>query len=146
MICDTQPVRIDSRSSWLRGLRAIRVDGQLIEVVTTPCNFGGERRWFLCPGCGRRCAILRTGLRCNKCAGGRYRSEVRSVPDRLLLKARKLRRRLGQTGQLQGTRIPPKPHRMRWHSYLKMRAEIERIEGASLILRTRSMLRRGRDR
>lgn len=135
MICDAQPVRIDSRSSWLRGLRAIRLDGQLIEIVTTPCNFGGERRWFLCPGCGRRCAILRTGLRCNKCHGGRHHSEVLSTPDRMLLKAGNMRRSLGQSGQLQGMPIPPKPSRMRWHTYLRMRAKIDRLEASSISLR-----------
>jgi hypothetical protein len=35
-----------------------------VEIVTTPCNFGGERRWFVCPlvkdgaPCGRRVGKL----------------------------------------------------------------------------------------
>lgn len=35
-----------------------------VEIVTTPCNFGGERRWFVCPlgkngmPCGRRIGKL----------------------------------------------------------------------------------------
>jgi hypothetical protein len=31
-----------------------------VELDWTPCNFGGERPWFICPGagCGRRVAIL----------------------------------------------------------------------------------------
>jgi hypothetical protein len=30
------------------------------QLVWTPCNFGGSRPWFVCPGqgCGRRAAIL----------------------------------------------------------------------------------------
>lgn len=135
MICDAQPVRIDSRSSWLRGLRAIRVDGQLIEIVTTPCNFGGERRWFLCPGCGRRCAILRTGLRCNMCRGGRHRSELKAPVDRLLGKARKLRLRLGQLDPAVGGPIPNKPHLMRWHTYLRIHTKINELEFQSLQMR-----------
>jgi len=27
-------------------------------IETTPCNYGGERWWFLCPVCFRRCRIL----------------------------------------------------------------------------------------
>lgn len=141
MICEDFFVILDSRSQWLRGLRGISVEGQLIEIVTTPCNFGGERRWFLCPGCGRRCRILRTGLRCNTCVAGRHRSEILSVPDRMLLKAQKLRRRLGQLGQMQGMPIPPKPPRMRWHTYLRMRTEIDHLEAASLARRAKWLLR-----
>jgi len=29
-----------------------------IKVESTPCFFGGVRRWFLCPACQRRCRIL----------------------------------------------------------------------------------------
>ncbi len=28
------------------------------EITTTPCHFGGERWWFCCPSCGRRCRVL----------------------------------------------------------------------------------------
>src|SRR3712207_2963768 len=33
---------------------------QPVELDWTPCNFGGERPWFLCPGagCSRRVAVL----------------------------------------------------------------------------------------
>jgi len=40
------------------------LDWQRIELDSTPCNFGGERWWFLCPspvrdGCGgRRCGKI----------------------------------------------------------------------------------------
>lgn len=144
MIFDAQPVRIDSRSSWLRGLRAIRVDGQLIEIVTTPCNFGGERRWFLCPGCGRRCAILRTGLRCNICVGGRHCSELRAPVDRKSAKARKLRRKLGQQEPNPTFPTPPKPQGMHWHTYMRIREEIRRLEHENLRILTRGWNVRGR--
>ena len=38
-----------------------------VKLDWTPCNFGGERPWFLCPGvvngarCGRGVAVLSTG-------------------------------------------------------------------------------------
>jgi hypothetical protein len=31
---------------------------QAIQLDGTECHLGGERVWFLCPWCGRRCAIL----------------------------------------------------------------------------------------
>jgi hypothetical protein len=31
---------------------------QRIPLTTTPGRFGGVRRWFACPGCGGRCAVL----------------------------------------------------------------------------------------
>jgi hypothetical protein len=37
-----------------------------VELGRTPCTFGGARRWFICPGCGRRCALL-------YCVGGLFR-------------------------------------------------------------------------
>lgn len=137
MICDAFPVRLDCRSTWLRGLRGIHVDEQLVEIVTTPCNFGGERRWLICPGCRRRCAILRAGLRCNDCLGGRHRSELKAPVDRMLQRARKLRNRLGETQPSVGCPIPDKPYRMRWHTYLRIRTEINQLEINSLKIRMR---------
>lgn len=29
-----------------------------VSLVTTPCNYGGLRWWFECPGCGRRAGKL----------------------------------------------------------------------------------------
>lgn len=70
-----------------------------IALTTTPCNFGGERFWFVCPlmrlgqQCGRRVGVLyrvdkyfacRT---CNQLAyssqmqGGRVRSSSVTIPD-----------------------------------------------------------------
>ena len=54
-----------------------------IRLETIPCHFGGVRRWFLCPRCGRRCWIvymessLDTGsntFACCLCLGLTYRN------------------------------------------------------------------------
>lgn len=29
-----------------------------VYIVSTPCNYGGQRWWFRCPACNRRCRIL----------------------------------------------------------------------------------------
>lgn len=70
---------------------------QEVEVVWTACNYGGGRPWFLCPKCGRRCAILRGGTRfyCRECHQLKYWSQSEDLHDRLLRKRNKLSDRLG---------------------------------------------------
>lgn len=36
-----------------------------VEIVTTPCNFGGERRWFVCP-------LVKDGIHCGRRVGKLY--------------------------------------------------------------------------
>ena len=63
----------------------------------TPCNFGGYREWFLCPGCNRRVAVVYGGkyYRCRHCHNLTYSCQQESKPDRLLRKAQNIRERLG---------------------------------------------------
>jgi hypothetical protein len=60
-----------------------------VEIATTPCNFGGSRPWFLCPGkpdgetCGRRVGKLHSPplgdlFLCRHCHDLGYRSSRRS--------------------------------------------------------------------
>lgn len=72
--------------------------------------------------------MLYEGYRCRLCIRGRYRSELQSPVDRMIVKARKLRRKLGQDDPNPTRPIPDKPHRMRWHTYMRFRAEIRRLE------------------
>jgi hypothetical protein len=54
-----------------------------VQLDYTPCPFGGVRRWFECPGCGRRCALLfcvEELFRCRVCHGLAYRS-TRQTPN-----------------------------------------------------------------
>ncbi|MDD2646467.1 MAG: hypothetical protein PHV78_01745 [Patescibacteria group bacterium] len=46
--------------------------GQRIDITTTPCHFGNERIWFVCPSCKKRVATLykppmKNALLCRKC-------------------------------------------------------------------------------
>ena len=55
-------------------------DAPWLALEWTPCNFGGERPWFICPGegCGRRVAILygpTLPLLCRQCRGLVYASQ-----------------------------------------------------------------------
>ncbi len=68
-----------------------------IEFVRTPCHKGGDRPWFLCPGCGRRVAILLMlgqRFRCRKCHDLPYFSQRQDEIGRAWLAQLKLERRL----------------------------------------------------
>ena len=52
-----------------------------IPLTSTNCHGGGRRRWFLCPGCGSRRAILYLGqelFRCRSCHGLAYASQYQA--------------------------------------------------------------------
>ncbi|MCC5973843.1 MAG: hypothetical protein JJT81_07285 [Rubellimicrobium sp.] len=127
MICDHKIIA-DARRIGLKGQTMHRVGVRLIGIDTTPCPFGGERCWFLCPVCGRRCVTIYQGFRCRLCVGERYRVEHMSPLDRMFAKARKLRRSLGQTDEYLARPIPEKPKYMKWGRYLRIRTEIGRVE------------------
>lgn len=60
-----------------------------VSLTTTQQGHGGLRRWFSCPDCGRRCAVvyLRGGiLACRKCHGLVYASQRESHGSRKLWK------------------------------------------------------------
>lgn len=64
------------------------------EVLLTrsPCRYGGERPWFLCPECGNRVAnlYLCRSPACRKCHGLVYRTQRISELARLGMRVRKL--------------------------------------------------------
>lgn len=122
-------MKLDIRRLYLAGFKSLRMDGVVVPIETTPCNFGGERRWFRCPYCDRRCAVLyRPDLRCRLCAGGHYQTEHLSPLDRKIVRARNLRRKLGQFTPSMSMPLPDKPKRMRWNTFMRIRAEIQRLE------------------
>lgn len=62
----------------------------IVRIDRTPHRPGGTRRWFLCPCCGRRCAvtyILRLRIACRDCHGLAYASQHETFGAR---KARRL--------------------------------------------------------
>ena len=71
---------------------------QTISFEQTKCNFGGYRKWFICPRCLKRVVILYgTGecFFCRKCYNLTYNGQLETAPFRLTSKAQKIRRRLG---------------------------------------------------
>lgn len=69
-----------------------------IEIERKACNYGGERFYFHCPRCGRRCTklYLCDGLFvCRKCGGLHYEVESLDKAERLRKRVGKIRKRLG---------------------------------------------------
>jgi hypothetical protein len=52
------PHRIELRYNIISRTGENTYREQIIYLDTTPCNFGGQRWWFRCPECNRRCRIL----------------------------------------------------------------------------------------
>lgn len=92
----------------------------------TPCHLGGERVWWRCPatGCGRRVAVLHGSavFACRHCHRLTYQSQRETAINRAINRADALRERLGWSrGIVNGE--GPKPARMHWQTFERLRAE-----------------------
>lgn len=106
-----------------------------VRLDWSPCTYGGQRAWFLCPaaGCGRRVAILYGGgiFACRHCYRLAYPSQRSTADDRALRRADRIRARLGwEPGILNGQ--GGKPKGMRWRTFQRLSAEHEAFVGESL--------------
>ncbi len=127
---------------WLRVMRlnSTTLDLELISgrVVVVPlvwasCGIMGRRMRLACPLCGRRvCTLyyLEPRLACRVCNGLRYAAQRTSSYGRKALAKRKIRRKLGDHGQLWAVEFPPKPRGMWRRTYARHRAALVRIERA----------------
>src|SRR3954451_14550664 len=81
--CAGDAVLLSYRVTSWRGTEAEDVE-EHVPLVRTAQPFAGERLWFACPGCGRRCAVLYGGrrFRCRLCVGGPHRSPRGGPPRR----------------------------------------------------------------
>ena len=102
---------------------------ETVETEFTPCNLGGERIWFKCSRCERRCAILYAAphFACRTCHGLRYAIEGKSIYDRAIRKAIRFRQRYGLKEGGIVAPFPKKPYLMRWHTYLKAKKRDEEL-------------------
>lgn len=93
-----------------------------VDLESTPCTFGGSRPWFVCPRCGRRCAVLHETpgtVGCRLCLRLVYSSTRGGPLDRLLDRWYAAHRRLGGTGGLFD--CPRRPKGMRRRTYARLR-------------------------
>jgi len=103
---------------------------QVVSLGKTPCNYGGYRKWFLCPRCNQRVAILYgTGkyFFCRGCYDLTYESCNEPDFQRVLNKAYKLKKKLGGEAGLDSM-IADRPKGMHRKTYNKIRTEIIRLE------------------
>jgi|RhiMetdeSRZDD1v2_1073273.scaffolds.fasta_scaffold28421_4 hypothetical protein len=114
---------------------------QRVTTVWTPCRFGGERPWFICSVyangtyCGRQVTKLYDAGRlfaCRHCYRLAYASQQESAHLRGLLKAQKIRMRLGGSASILDD-FPEKPKGMHWRTYERLC----RVHGAA---QARSMI------
>lgn len=95
-----------------------------VQMVSTPCRFGGWRWWLLCPATGRRAVKLylpNGGRRFLSRAGYRlaYQSQRETVTGRAWRAIRKVDARLGVPGGVDRDAIP-KPKWMRWPTFERL--------------------------
>jgi len=106
-----------------------------VQLDWTPCNFGGQRPWFLCPvkGCGRRVAILYGGgiFACRPCYQLAYPSQRETADDRATRRADRIREKLQwEPGILNGSGCKPKG--MHWRTFWQLSAEHDALVMKSL--------------
>ena len=103
---------------------------QAISFDRTPCNYGGYRKWFLCPRCNKRVAILYGAGKyffCRHCYQLTYNSCNEFPLQRILDKSYKIKKRLGGEPGLSSL-VPDRPKGMHHKTYNRMKAEIYQLE------------------
>jgi hypothetical protein len=121
--------------SYSRGPEGRKEDvSYAVPLSWTPCNFGGWRPWFVCPGlvegvsCSRRVAKLYLKGRhflCRHCHDLAYSSQQEAHRNAALRRCQRIRQKLGGTANM--TRpFPGKPKGMHLKTYLRLRAKYEK--------------------
>ena len=107
-----------------------------VSLEWTPCNFGGERPWFVCPGvvnevvCGRRVATLYGPGKyflCRHCYELSYESQREHKMHRALRRAQNIRQRLGGSANMMEP-FPKRPKGMHKRTYARLLREYEEAE------------------
>jgi hypothetical protein len=128
-----------SRNSATLTYRVPNFDGswedlkQDVRIAWMPCQLGGERPWFRC-SCGRHVTRLYGAGRlfaCRQCYGLAYACQQAVPRDRNLIQARKIRERLGGDAAVLQP-FPPKPSRMHWQTYDRLRRRHDRARNISI--------------
>ena len=142
LVNDRQVAGINIRVDWhhhsLVLAYRVKSTGELVEqrvhTQTSACHLGGERRWFACPRCSKRVAVLYAPgkyFACRNCYGLGYATQKEGAGDRAASRAEKLRKRLGwEAGILNGNGGRPKG--MHWATYRRLRSDHDALVQVSL--------------
>ncbi|MBT6340861.1 MAG: hypothetical protein HOJ48_16350 [Desulfobacula sp.] len=109
---------------------------QNVFFTYTPCNYGGERIWFQCPFCGRRCAVIYSYgkyFACRICCNLTYETCNETPRDRRFSKADKLRKRIGAEPGSFNPLPYFKPKGMHQTTWDRIRGEIQYLEGIGFV-------------
>jgi hypothetical protein len=132
--------RLNLAYPWLRvmqlnssSLHLQLVTGRIVVVplVSASCGVMGQQMRLECPLCARRvCTLyhLHGRVACRRCQGLWYATQRTSSYGRKSLAKRKVRRKLGDYGQLWAAQYPPKPRGMWRRTYARHCAALARIE------------------
>ena len=102
-----------------------------VPLVWASCGVMGQRMRLACPLCGRRvCALyyLDQRLACRGWNGLWYAAQRTSSAARKFLTKEKIRRKLGDFGQIPSAQLPPRPRRMWRRTYARHCAALARLE------------------
>lgn len=102
---------------------------EAIALESMPCHYGGERTWFLCPGCRSRRAVLFAfggHFRCRACHGLAYSSTRENAAERSLRRLVVLTRKLSGDQAHPACTIPPRPRGMHYRTYLQLAKQMAR--------------------
>jgi hypothetical protein len=96
----------------------------VVEIERFPCRFGGDRAYFRCPTCSRRCLFLyrppnEWDFACRECLQLIYEAETDTSYAALRRRQRKLEERLGPHRS--------KPARMHWRTFWGIRKALDEI-------------------
>jgi len=104
---------------------------QPIRFAWSRCNFGGKRIWFVCPYCGRWCAVVYSCgkyFACRICGNVACQTQNETWRDRLFTKANKLRERIGADPGAANPLPSSKPKHMHKRTWDRIRRQIDRLE------------------
>lgn len=114
--------------------KRLTIDGQAIDVDKAPCAFGGHRWWFRCR-CGRAVMKLYSPSgcpwACRHCQDLTYASRQAIPRHRHILRAQRIRQRLGGSANM-FEEFPPRPKGMHRTRYRHMQAEHDRASRKGL--------------
>ena len=104
-----------------------------IRLSETICNYGGVRRWLICPACHRRVvAVYGFGdFKCRHCLHLTYASCNESKTTRILMKNREILERLDKINYGLNTKFT-KPKGMHAITFLKLKSTL--IENYRLVI------------
>jgi hypothetical protein len=101
---------------------------ELVPFIWTPMTFGGQRRWFTCLSCSRKCRVLFGGrrFRCRRCRQVRYTSQSETGADRATRAMFKIVKRLDPKESCND--LPAKPKGMHWRTYNRLVERYDRYD------------------